>query len=420
MNERDLLQARTRLEKHLRRSVPDVVWPYLMEEELPQRAVQAGLPDVGEEGSEEWDELVNAAERELGKYDAILASRSARSGASTTPVTGRPPRSRQEMELDHLSDYESGRARSLSEYLAKRAATEGPVRGFRAAVLGGRLLTAQQAGAFLASPATHVLPRTWFVEQEVSVAEHTGTLVEYTRRRPDDAVEKEVYVHQAVVFVDPPGLSARAEYAGPPPKIDYEGPLVMHGGLGVIAQTIWPSSVLGEVHGLAHKLAQGYPWHEEDALWFVLTGEMPIVSPIKMEQTFTDHFVDVVTEAAEGDVLSHTYGTITLTVEPWMPATTVLRIYRAFQRQMLGGDNRELKDKSLTLLRFVIGHMDEQGRLPTWRILLKEWNMAYPQEAYGDEEQHVRNFARDYRNAEKAIAFPSYRRSRPPVQGGED
>jgi hypothetical protein len=85
-----------------------------------------------------------------------------------------------------------------------------------------------------------------------------------------------------------------------------------------------------------------------------------------------------------------------------------LEVYRVLQRQMIGGDNREAKTKTLALLQFLTDHVDDEGRLPAWRLLRQEWNALHPEWGYGAGEQHVRNFARDCRNAEKAIAFPSY------------
>jgi hypothetical protein len=43
---------------------------------------------------------------------------------------------------------------------------------------------------------------------------------------------------------------------------------------------VWPVSVLGILRDLSVALARHFAWQEEDACWFVLTGETPIVSPL--------------------------------------------------------------------------------------------------------------------------------------------
>jgi hypothetical protein len=42
-----------------------------------------------------------------------------------------------------------------------------------------------------------------------------------------------------------------------------------------------------------------------------------------------------------------------------------------------------------------------------WRTLLDRWNKVYP-EGHEWHYEHVRNFERDFRRAEAAVAFPNY------------
>ena len=102
-------------------------------------------------------------------------------------------------------------------------------------------------------------------------------------------------------------------------------------------------SVLDVLRRVCDRLvkASGYAWSEEQATWFVLTGEATPSNAL-------DGRIDTVF----GDMI--TRGTITLTAEPWVPAEVVVRYYRKMQRAMLRHDNRPLSDKSLALFRFVM------------------------------------------------------------------
>jgi hypothetical protein len=182
---------------------------------------------------------------------------------------------------------------------------------------------------------------------------------------------------------------------------------------------VWHSSVLGILSELSKTFAELYPWREEDAAWFVLTGEPPMTSPLAWKrewQEYTDQY------------------SITLTVEPWVSVETVTQLYSKLRRYSLKRNTRRVSERNLAMFRFVIAELEApsqdeskplfgekkrwrggmvgrgyfESRLwelegPSWRTLLKRWNQAHPQEWSYDD---VRLFFRDFYRAHKAIAGP--------------
>lgn len=96
---------------------------------------------------------------------------------------------------------------------------------------------------------------------------------------------------------------------------------------------------------------------------------------------------------------------LTLEIDPWLSAPSLLRVYRAYQREILGGRNRGLRTKSLDLFQFVTEREGIQGRRRKWDELRLEWNRAHRDRKYGD----YRNFRRDFERARRAILLPERR-----------
>ncbi len=110
--------------------------------------------------------------------------------------------------------------------------------------------------------------------------------------------------------------------------------------------------------------------------------------------------------------LSH--GTITLTVEPWVPAETVVKFYQDLQAGMLGQKPRAPSRRNLAVYRFVTRHLKEtflredgQGKAPEqppWRELMEGWNQENPACEYTKESRFIRDFHRGGRAVESPYA----------------
>jgi hypothetical protein len=198
------------------------------------------------------------------------------------------------------------------------------------------------------------------------------------------------------LFIDPPGITIPAVSDPGVPST----PLVFVDEGRLKKAETWPGSLLDELRQLGVELEERYHWPKGAGPWFVLTGDIPPVNPFTTGGKLTH--------------ADHTYCTITLQIEPWVSADTVLKAYRAIQRDFLGRDNRPLSQRTLAQLRFVMARSTDDGQLPPWRTLVDEWNAAHCHERTEwiyrdcDGEPDIRRFARDFRRAYQAVVHPRY------------
>lgn len=179
-------------------------------------------------------------------------------------------------------------------------------------------------------------------------------------------------------------------YPGPGPYVAREG--------------VWPGSVLAFLVNASKTLTLRYsPWEEYQATWFVLTGHAPSVRPLRVSYR-QSHFEE------------YSHYVLTLQVEPWVPASTVLRTYRDLQRRLLGRENRPLTLHALAVFEFVTGRRAAGGKV-SWRQLMQEWNSDPARKPYRDPRQ----FQRTYERTEHAVVDPQYHplKRNDPTQEGD-
>jgi hypothetical protein len=180
---------------------------------------------------------------------------------------------------------------------------------------------------------------------------------------------------------------------------------------------------------IARRLARIYPWEPEDAAWFVITGHVPPVMPVRARTRtrYTHGFSS---------------GTIVLEVAPWVSAETVQKTYIEAQTKLRGRRAHKLEDRNLAVFRFVVERleavrpvtltklrethtprslkfltMDEFG----WPKMFKatelvgppltelhgEWNQKYP-EGHDWHYKSPKTFTRDFRKTQEEISHPLY------------
>jgi len=332
--------------------------------------------------------FVEAAETESGR--AALITLTKRLLKVDRPLKGYRAR-----RAVGLPPYETDRATALTEAVAKTAAALPWVRQFRADLLGSRLLLDAEAWEFLTSPATRILEREEFLGYgipfvgnmvtclHVVATESTRDALGYVISPPGGTI---------TLAIEPAGVSVEKVYPpgpGSPWPLSADVPTDERGGRHTVQY--WARSLLHEILAAMGSVARHFLWDESAMLWFLLTGAPPPARPL---------IADLGVQSTS--VL--TSGTITLTVSPWIPAPLVLDAYRQAQRSLLGGDNRALKERNISIFRFVAQHVDERGEKPPWQQLLDEWNAAHPEWVYQD----LRLFVRDYHSTEVAVMHPSY------------
>jgi hypothetical protein len=139
-------------------------------------------------------------------------------------------------------------------------------------------------------------------------------------------------------------------------------------------------------------LSRRFPWDRWDSVWFVLTNAAPFVSPI--QPRIGRH------SPARGE--GYGRNTLTLVIDAWISATSVNRVFRAYQRALIAGRNREISAKILDLLQYVTERMEAQGQRVSWQRLWSDWNRAHQDRAYSDR----RNFRKAFLRAKRALVLP--------------
>lgn len=286
-----------------------------------------------------------------------------------------------------LTSEEAARAEVVSRALARQAAQDGAVLRFRKGVLGGGVLSLPEAALLLASPAPYLLSRAAFEADSIPILGHHANLVRRGSTRASTAPEERVGL---TVKWAKGTANYRMVIPRPAPggaQLDLPWHLA-----GKIEQfPVLEGSVFAELRWASKWLAERLPWSPWDALWFVLTGTAPSVQPLQLG---TKHWKGEAHERLE----------ITISVEPWVSAKTLARLFIAHQRALLGRENRPISVKNLALLDFVMAQR-ESGSAPVgWTTLMAKWNRTHPTWGYGD----VRHFQRDHLRVRRAVLSPGY------------
>lgn len=320
-----------------------------------------------------------------------------------------------------LGELELERKAALEEYLAMCATCDSEVYLFRERVLGGENLSKRKAWKLIESWAARILPIHLFEAWEIPFTGHTAKLEEHTR----ELVAKGVR-YLATITVQPPGITKEVQmitWAGTQKTdkqrlVGLEYPNEEGKIRGV---EIWSISLLGELRELGEKLGKRYRWQPAQAVWFVLTGEIPAVPALQTFRQFKGS-------------MDHRDCLITVEASPWVSSKTVERAFRKAQIKTLGsGGGRPPGEKNLKLFRFVTEQIEPLGlleegkrppkapeylmeielvanhwymKVPKGKDLVREWNETYPQWSYGGD---TRRFWRDYNRIRKTVAVgPPY------------
>jgi hypothetical protein len=366
-----------------------------------------------------------------GIYQAWEARGAQEAGSTYTMVSERP--------AEQLGEDAEKRAQVFSECLAKLAAPEDPVvrrsdegtiktypeiKGFRVKCLGDKLLSPREARTLLNSPVAAHWPRLAFQELRVPVVGHTYHVKEGMRDEKGSYLSVEVPLPSSKVepLRDRRPLKAGAwelpekrEKARSNERLKREyktgyGPqksawkIVAYPGDDGLTHRVLVErqSVLGNLHDIVSRLIQHYPWEEQDAVWFVLTGETPPVAPLTWQARW---FGSGMWED------SFSYGFVTLKIEPWVDPKLVWKVYSDIQRGLRNGRrNRRLGSKSLELLQFVnervnVANLSRAERREEAPRLVAAWDRANPDDSY---DGNTREFWKAYHRARQAVMSPSY------------
>lgn len=366
--------------KHVPVSADD--WATLKEEYLSDilGAIDGALQD------EELDAM-------LARAKEMHRSRSDRAGER------KGSRRRDRSTMYFIPEDQHARITAEEEWLGKQAALAQPVKHLRALLLPeGQLLTPEQVDAFFASPAPRFIPWRLFRRYRIPLINHVS------RYAGDDGYwELSLRSARQLAFhVEPPNEVVHVKR-----RDDLEDQ-VEHIFLPTSSRTIrecliWPGSMFDDLRKLDGWFVRHFPCQEGMGLWFLLTGDLKIKPPLaaSWQATRVRH--------AGG---SHTSARIYLEVDARLSSEDVRQAYLRAQVHVLGHEARSIRadSKTFNVFRFAVAHMSDDGQLPPWPDLVRQWNEEHPKQRYEAvnrlHEDLAAQMKRDYGNACKSILEP--------------
>ena len=138
--------------------------------------------------------------------------------------------------------------------------------------------------------------------------------------------------------------------------------------------------VLDELRVVSDRLARRHTWTPAQATTFVLTGNTPLVSPLRVK-----------VQSSHIPALSR----LVLTVDPAISPRELAEHYRQARQQFVGKRHRSMSEKHTTLVTF----MNTRPPKETYARSMTAWNRKYPKWKY----KAVSNFGRDVKTARKRL-----------------
>ncbi|HEV2582222.1 MAG TPA: hypothetical protein VGT44_15305, partial [Ktedonobacteraceae bacterium] len=139
--------------------------------------------------------------------------------------------------------------------------------------------------------------------------------------------------------------------------------------------------VLERLRRLSDRLAEKYKWQHGQATAFVLTGGVPLISPI------------IITVSTNSRPL---FSRIMLDVDPALSPKELILYYRRNRRKTLTARHRNLSEKHMQLALFD----SRRPKAETWVIKMDEWNKIHQTEW---RYKKVSNFAHDCKQARRRL-----------------
>jgi hypothetical protein len=282
--------------------------------------------DEGGEGGRQ--DMLDVAKQYLAQYNLFAAEKVRADQRATQSSEAESGRTARNMSVD-LSDGAARRATEVARSIACHAAARPMVTDYRNDLLGGGVLGPNDVDAFAASLASWVLPRREFVSQQIPTP-HGCRLVGVRIADGGETVLD--------LWVNPPGIryDVTVIEEHPPRRLALRG----------VEREAWPESPVYELARVVDALAGSYPWEWEEAAWFVLTGEVPEVLPLRAG-------LRLLQDTEGDDKPGYRRGVVRLDVEPWVPVKDVTKAYRRAQQAMQPRQERALDQHSLDVFRWV-------------------------------------------------------------------
>jgi hypothetical protein len=445
MNEEAAREVRAKIERALRRKLYDAVWQQLLDAGWVRDYLNGSLE---EDPKKAWDDLMKAAENRLWLVEAVqseiqdedLPQSEDQVASEAPPREGKEDYPALEAILDFLlliGAKSRPMAQATSSYFVWLVNQHPEVVQFRDEVLGGRILTLEQAHKLLGSYAARFFPLEWFSDWRIPVVGHTSEII----GGYDWGLHEQEVDHRVTLWVEPPGITKRVRYAHPDTLIlDEDGDkissrcVLMKKRGSVVPpynmelpedpedmkptspppihlrndetpnrpMAVWPGSVVDNLYVLVEELADAFrlpshvghtkafrSWSKDAAAKFVLTGVAPLATLVPLIPLARP--IDARLKLEENKYLG-SQRRIELNISPWVSAEEVTRAYKRMQKQVLEGRNRQPKPETLEVACFV---WEEERRheynRPSWPVLCDRWNKEHPKDQFEDY-RHFRTY----------------------------
>jgi len=173
-----------------------------------------------------------------------------------------------------------------------------------------------------------------------------------------------------------------------PTKIKYAD------GMNWKTASVPPDGPLADLSAVVRYLSRRYPWGEDQAVAFVLTGLAPFVRRV---QTSVRLPVGAPSAATR----------IHIEVDPAATPGEVADSFKRIRTEVLGGRKpRRLGERHLAIALFQASRPESE----TWAVSMEAWNEEISSRGYPPEwrSSEVTNYARDARSAINRLLYPAY------------
>ncbi len=274
---------------------------------------------------------------------------------------------------DIYEPYEKKRAKVLARAVARRAAVRPELEAIRDRLFDGRTLTTKEAKRLVEQVGLRHFDSHWYRKEGIPIVSHGSYYVD-----PSSGVKLSTSNQNTHIafewkgqrrIIDPSAVDPNWRRCEVEIRLPGKFLRVRH------------QSVLGDIQNVVRALLRFYDWEQEDAAMFIMTGDTPLMPTIGL----TEPPVSVDPRR------DHLHYRITLHIEPWVSAKSVMKAYGRIQRRMRRGQVREIEKKSIDVFEFVETYLQEElnivwtgpptrrggkGRMPRipWKVIADQWH----------------------------------------------
>lgn len=153
-----------------------------------------------------------------------------------------------------------------------------------------------------------------------------------------------------------------------------------------MSKAVSAGGVLDHLRGVGQALSNGLGWKFAEAVMFVLTGEVPLVRPIHVEETMRFPV--------------HAASRISMQIDPTKTPQEVAEVYKKHREHFSGKGRRQrkLEEKSLRLAMFSTTRPKDEPL----KKAMRAWNRMYPSWKYTEPT----NFGRDIAAVRRRLLQP--------------